>query len=57
MDDGKLILKFTWKNTCITTAIPSEKQEIKETEIAPSDQKTYSKAMLIKTQSNVGISE
>lgn len=57
MDHGKLILKFTWKNTCITTAIPSQKQEIKETEIAPSGQKTYSKAMLIKTRYNVGISE
>ena len=57
MDHGKLILKFTWKNTCITTAIPSQKQEIKETEIAPPDQKTYSKAMLIKTRYNVRISE
>ena len=46
---GKFIIKFTQKNKCIKTMIPTQKKEIKETEIAQPNQKTYSQAMVIKS--------
>lgn len=49
MDHGKLTLKFTWNIKYTTTAVPTQKKEIKETEIAPLDQKTYSRALVIKS--------